>query len=286
MALASLSACGTRGEPDQEAQVRERFGVAPLVAAADAALKVGNYEVAIDAYAEALERTPWNDRLRRAWVAAHIQRAARTRDARKGIQPLIEAESDLRKALVALPDDSELEHALAVILLDRAAFEPDDELSERLRGEAGVLAPDLEARTPIFRAGVERRLDLAYELIERGQIDAGIDSLERLHKTRPDNTDVTRLLAQASVRRGLQFSERRNYARAAGRFARATGLYRDLLPCDGERCDSVELSVAHQNLIVSLIEARLWSEAEAALSEAERIGLSFPELTEGLREMR
>lgn len=286
MLMASLLACGTSGTSEAPAEPGDELGVAPIVARAETALQAGDFDVAIESYAEALERTPWNDRLRRAWVAAHIQRAAQTREQRKGIEPLREAEADLRAALEALPGDSELEHALAVVLLDRAAFEADDELSARLRAEAASLAPDLEAQTPVYRAGVERRLDMAYELIERGQIDAGIDSLERLHKTRPDNAAAARLLAQASVRRGLEFSERRDYKNAASRFARATEVYAELLPCDGTRCDAEELTLAHQNLIITWLEAHRWQEAETALAAAQSIGLRFPELAAGLREMR
>ena len=84
--------------------------VASLVERAEAATANGDDGDAIEAYAEALERTPWNTRLEDGLANAYARRAARARD-EAGARGLPAAEADLRRALELRPDDTQLRSA-------------------------------------------------------------------------------------------------------------------------------------------------------------------------------
>ncbi len=261
-------------------------GVAPIVARAEAALASGDLDSAIDSYREAFERTPWNTRIGSSLVAAYVARAEQKRVKPGGPKGLALADADLRAALAISPEDSELERSLAVVLLERAAMERDDAEVARLREEASRLAPDLVAQTPVVRLSVERRLDVAYDLLERGQLDAGLDQLEALLREYPQSNEASRLLAQALVRKGSLQTQRADYAGAKQSYARAVELYAQLSPCDGTRCDRAELELAHRNRISSALDSGSFDAARAALAEAESLGLAFPDLERRWPELR
>lgn len=260
---------------------RASEGVAPVIARAERAMARGDHAAAIAGYRAALERTPWNTRLERALVAAYAARAEQSRH--DGVAGLVAAEDDLRKALEIAPDDAALRRSLAAILIDLSAQVRDPERSAALRSEARSYAPELESRIPVVQLGVERRMDMALELITRGQLDAGIDRLERLHADYPERADLARLLAQARVRKGNELAARQDYGNAGSSFDEAVALYAALLPCDGSRCAAEELSTAHRNRIVARLSAARLDEAREALAEAERLGLDFPMLRAELR---
>jgi tetratricopeptide (TPR) repeat protein len=279
LALVALAgaACGG-GAGSDAARDATAAGVAPIVERAEAAAARGDLDAAISGYAAAVERTPWNTRLRSQLVAAYAERAERKRRKPGGPVGLAAAEKDLRAAHALTPDDPSVTRSLAVILVDRAAFEADDALAAKLRAEAAQLAPDLAAQVPAVRLPVERRLDLAYELIERGSVDAGIDQLRAVVREYPQNAEAARLLAQALVRLGSEQTESHDYDGAQESFTEAVAQYARLLPCDGTRCDSAELELAHRNRILSALDAQQFERARAALAEAKAIGLSFDDL--------
>jgi tetratricopeptide (TPR) repeat protein len=278
--LSPQGGCGTRGAQGPESVER---GVAPLVEKGQAAADRGEWDGAIAAYSEALERTPWNTRFQRLLAVAHAERAAQERRERPGEAGLAAAESDLRRALELDPADATFGRNLGVVLLERAGYERDPARAAALRAEGTELAPDAAAALPDLQRDVERGLDLALELIERDQLEAAIVQLEALRAEHPDRPEIAHLLAQASVRAGNASAERREPARAARDFARAVELYAALAPCDGARCSAAEQRTAHQNLIVALYESGDPEAARRALSAAEAAGLRFPELSKALR---
>jgi tetratricopeptide repeat protein len=278
-------ACTTPGPSDADREAAAA-GVAPIVERAEAAAAHGDLDGAIAGYQAAIDRTPWNTRLSSQLVAAYTQRAEVKRRKPGGAQGLALAEKDLRAAHALAPDDATVTRSLAGALIERAAFESDDALSERLRSEAAQLAPDLAAENPAVRLPVERRLDLAYELIDSGSIDAGIDQLRAVSREYPQNAQATRLLAQALVRLGGQQTQSRDYDGAQASFTEAVTAYAHLLPCDGARCDSAELELAHRNRILSLLDAQRLDRARAALQEAESVGLHFDDITQRWPELR
>ena len=284
LALAG-AACGGSG-PSGAARDSAAAGVAPIVARAEAAAASGDLDTAIADYAEAEKRTPWNPALRSQLVAAYTQRAELKRRKPGGAVGLAAAEKDLRDAHALEPEDATVKRSLAAILLERAAFERDDALAEKLRAEASELAPELSAQTPAVRLPVETRLDLAYDLIDRGSIDAGIDQLRAVVHEYPQNAQAARLLAQALVRLGTQQTQSRDFDGASASFAEAVAQYARLLPCDGTRCDSAELELAHRNRILSALDGGHLDLARAALNEAEAIGLRFDDLVKRWPELR
>jgi tetratricopeptide (TPR) repeat protein len=286
--VALLCACvGGSAEPGAESGAApETAGVAPIVARAEAAVASGDLDAGIDAYREAFERTPWNARLQGALVAAYAERAAKLRTKPGGVAGLALADGDLREALAISPKQPELERSLAAVLLDRASFARDDDEAAAFRAEANALAPDLVAQTPALRMSAERRLDVAFDLLERGQLDAGIDQLEALVRDDPESTGGVRLLAQALVRKGGVQRQRADYAGASQSYARAVALYAELLPCDGTRCEAAELELAHRNRISSALDGANYAEARAALAEAKGVGLSFRDLESKWPELK
>jgi tetratricopeptide (TPR) repeat protein len=237
----------------------------------------GDSDAAIAAYEEALEITPWNTRVTRALAAAHAERGARRREA--GSLP--EAERDLRRALELQPDDPELRLNLAIVLIERADLEMDRARATKMRVEAAELAPELHAGSPQVDALLERRLDLAYELLERGQLEAGASRLEWLQADYPDEPRVKRLRAQSEVALGGDRYQKGAFDAAAEHYGNAVALYAG---CDPAVCSRQEVALAHQNRVVALYEARKTAEARAALDEAEKQGHRFPELRAMLPE--
>ncbi len=270
-------ACGGREPVAEEADMAT---VSPLLMRAERAAAARDFDAAIESYREALELTPWNTRIERALVAAYVARAAQSRE--HGKAGLLESETDLRTALELAPDDPEVKQSLAVVLLDLASRETDEERYAALRAEAAGHAPDLVASTPQVRLPVERRLDLAFELLERGQLEAGMQRLESLHADYPERDDATRLLAQARVRHGAELASVNRHASAGRSLGAAVELYAGLLPCDGERCDEHELEIAHHNRVVAWLTAEQLDEVRRALDEAEEAGLCFPKLRKAL----
>ncbi len=262
-------------------------GVAPIVARAEAAIASGDLDSAIVSYREAFERTPWNTRIASSLVAAYVSRAerrahearwrqgtrARGRRSARGARDL--AAACPRPGAASPPCCSSARLWLA-----------DDAEAERFRSEANTLAPDLAEQDPALRLPVERRLDVAYDLLERGQLDAGLDQLEALLREYPQSTAAARLLAQALVRKGGVQIQRADYAGARKSYARAVELYAQLLPCDGTRCDPSELELAHRNRISAALDSASWDEARAALTEAKAVGLAFPDLERKWPELR
>lgn len=259
--------------------------MAVLTARAEAALAAGNPDEAVSAYEEALARTPWNASIERSLVAAYVERARRSRARPGGPAGAATAAADLRRAREHAPGDPEVARSLAAILLDQALFEAEPARAEALRAEAAALAPALAAAAPVLELSVERRLDVAYELIEQGQLDSGIDALDSLVRDQPGKPAAIRLLAQALVRKGGAQTKRLDHRGAAQSFRRAVEFYAQLAPCDGARCDAAEFALAHRNRIVSLLDGQKPAEARAALAEAEALGLRFEDLRRGWSEL-
>lgn len=267
-AIVLSAACSSPAPEEPEGAPR---GIAPLVERAERASQRGDQDAAIAAYQEALELTPWNTRVARALAAAHAERGARKRA--EGSLP--SAETDLRRALELQPDDPDLRLNLAVVLIERADVDMDSARATRLRVEAAQLAPQLHAGSPEVNALLERRLDLAYQLLERGQLEAGASRLAWMQADYPDEPRVRRLRAQAEVALGGRLYERGNFAGAADHYGQAVALYTG---CAAEVCSRQEVALAHQNRVVALFEASRIAEARAALDQAEKQGLRFPEL--------
>lgn len=275
----AVGCIGTSGEQAQESSAAPQ-GVTPLIEQAERAQHRHDFDVAISAYREALEQTPWNARLQRALAVAHADRAARSRD--EGRLPA--AERDLREALRLAPEDAEFEENLAVVLVERAALDLDEERAAERRREAQEIAPQLARSAPRVNASVERRLDLAFQLLERGQIEAGIERLSQLLAEKPERADVRVLLAQAYVRQGTEHSRRGNFTAAVEALDRAVELYGPLGRCDAGACRPDELRLAHHNRITALLNGSQEERARQALADAERLGLRFPELRRAVSE--
>src|SRR5262245_29308846 len=144
------AACGGRG-PDDAARDAAAAGVAPIVERAEAASRSGDSDAAIEGYSAAIERTPWNTRLRSQLVAEYAKRAEAKRRKPGGAKGLSLAEKDLRAAHELAPEDASVTRSLASVLVERAAFETDDSLAETLRAEATQLSPEVAAQTPVVR---------------------------------------------------------------------------------------------------------------------------------------
>lgn len=271
-------ACASTPVTDPVAQSENPLGIAPLIAEAERAMQRGDLDAAVSAYREALDQTPWNKRVARALAGAHASRALRLREQRS----LPGAERELRAARLLQPDDVDLGRSLAVVLLERAALEHDADRAGAMRAEALELAPDLRPGDRNLQAALERRLDLAFELLERGQLEAGIARLSQLRAEHPERDDVLRLLAQAHVRHGNALFSQRNFGGAAAAFERAVIAYQPLGLCEQGGCQRAEVELAHHNRIVALLEAASTREARAALAQANTLGLVFPELRDAL----
>lgn len=277
--LALLAGCASRASPPPEPQPT----ASELVIGAQRAHLRGDYTAAEVGYRAALEKTPWNERLRASLAAVLVDRAAATRQ-RGGVSAIDRAIDDLRAARELAPTDEVVQRDLAVLLLERSQRTTDPKRAAVLRQEASDLAPDLAEQVPEHRPEIERRLDLAYELVLRGQLDAGIARLETLDREYPERLDVRLLLAQALVQRGTRMASHGDHPRAAAQFGRAIALYDIPGVCEGA-CAESEVALAHRNRIVAWLNAPVPHEARRALEQAERQGLRFPELERALREV-
>ncbi len=270
--LSLLAGCRTpppRSVPNSDAT--------SLIEAAERSLLESDYDAAIDAYQAAYARTPWNTRLRNALAATYARRAALARGEgdRAGLR---RATADLRAGLKLAPDDENLGRNLAIVLIEEASRTGDPARAAALREEAGTYAPDLVAAAPVVQVRLERQLDLAYELIQRGQSDAAVETLERLHAAHPEHAATMVLLARSRVRLATQLAARRNFSAAERSLARAVDLYARLDHCRSDSCERSELALAHENRIRVLLHADRLEAARGALAAAEAAGLSFPEL--------
>lgn len=261
-------------------------GVGLLVQGGEQAFDRGDYDEAIAAYAEALDRMPWNDRLVANLAAAYAERARRARE-HPGVKPLERAEADLRSAVRLRPDDPVLQANLAVVLVERANRVMDPTLAGELRAEARRLNSGVEAGVGLVQPLLERRIDLAFELLERGQLEAGILRLQALRRDYPESREVAMLLGQALARQATKLDARGEYAPAAEAFGRAVAVFAELgacepAPCEPAPCDEREIRLAHHNRIVAWLNADRPADARAALLEAEAAGLEFPRLRRAL----
>lgn len=256
-----------------------------LVTRAEQAEAAGDLDTAILAWRESFARTPWNVRLRRALAAAYAERARRTRE-EEGVFGLASAERDLREALRLEPDAPTIRRNLAVLLVERSVREMDPERARTLRDEARALDPELAQMGEGARADIDRKLDLAFELVERGQLDAGIERLEAVHTAHPDHAETTRLLAQALVRKATRRAERGRPHEAGPLLDRAVGLYTDLsskrVLATEDPAFREELQSVHRSRIVAWINASRPEAARQALADAERAGFPFPDLRRAL----
>jgi tetratricopeptide (TPR) repeat protein len=286
--MALICACvGGSPKPDAGSEAEsEAAGVAPIVARAQASVASGDLDAGIAGYRAAYERTPWNTSIASSLVAAYVSRAEQKRSKPGGAKGLDLAEADLRAALEIQPLQPAVEHSLATVLLERSALVKDDAEAARLRAQAAALAPDLAAQTPVQRLPVERRLDIAYDLIERDQLDAGLDQLDSLVREYPQNTAAARLMAQALVRKGDVETRRGDYKIASQSYTQAIEVYARLMPCDGTRCTREELEIAHRNRVSSALDGGNYEAARAALSEAKGVGLAFPDLEQKWPELK
>jgi tetratricopeptide (TPR) repeat protein len=288
-AVAILSCAAPAPSPPTPDPAAGRTTVGTLVTRAEKAREDGDFDTAIEAYREALERTPWNTRLQNALATTHAERAIHTRE-EEGVFGLEAAERDLREAHRVAPERADIRRNLAVVLVERAVRESDPERAAALREEAGGLDPEIATLGEGPRPDIERRLDLAYELVERGQIDMGIRRLEALHREHPEDAATARLLAQALSRKAALRADRGRQTEAAELLDRAVEVYADLvavLPPD-ERDPSIteEIRATHHNRIVSWLNASRPEAATRALEDAERAGFEFPELARAVQSSR
>jgi len=280
--LALLAACGAirpaaeGAEPDPT--------VAALVETAEVALAGADYDTAVASYQEAYAKTPWNSRLGHALAAAYAARAQHVLSESRGKRALAAAEADLRAALELLRHDPTLQHSLAQVLVEQAVLEMDPVRAGALREEARGYAAEVVEQAPVNSVHLERRVDLAYGLIERGQLDAAIDELERIHARYPTHTGATVLLAQVQLRKGTELAELGDYDAAGARFSRAVELYASLEHCREGACERRDLELAHRNRITLWLNAKRRDEARQALADAHVAGLQFPELGRELGE--
>ncbi len=283
MLVAALCvACAGGGADPASERAGVEQGVAPLVTRADRSRARGDYAVAIDLYAQAYQRTPWNERLKQSLASAYTEKAQRARS--EGELPT--AEKDLRAALALYPEDEDFRRNLAVVLLERVQQEMDESRANQLLAEMRTLAPDLEVPNRLTTAGVERRLDLAFELLERGQIDAGVAELESVRRDFPSEPAPTRLLAQAIARQAEAFTERRNFDAAGEALDRAFSVYAELLPCaDTERCKREEFEVLARNRVTAWYNNVEYERARKALADARALGFQFPDLEAELKKV-
>lgn len=279
VAIALCAACA--GTPSEEERATVDASVAPIIARAEERRAVGAFDEAIASYTIALERTPWNTRLRRAIAVTQTEKAERARNEGK----LGLAEFGLREALKLFPDDPELRRNLAAVIVERAQLTPDESARSSMVAEARSLAPELAVPERVVYAPLERQLDLAYGLLNEGKIDTGVSELERICRDFPDDVGARRLLAQARLAQASSLAELTNYSGASAALDRAVELYASLPPCDDASCDPDAPRVAHYNRIIMRMNASQPDLARQALADARAQGWSFPALEEELDRM-
>jgi tetratricopeptide (TPR) repeat protein len=248
--------------------------VGELVERGEAARESGDFDTAIESFREALEGTPWNDRIRRALAVSLADRAERSRSSGKFVG-VAAAEADLREAHALEPEDPVLRRNLGIVLLDLASRSMDPERADALEAEARELLPEAEGELPTRDALRERRLDMAMELVGRGQLEAGIERLETLHAERPADVEIGMLLAQTHSTHGVSLSEQREFEAAAESYDRALAA---LAGFDAARLPPGELERAHRNRVTAWLNANRTDRAAAALEEAERAGFRLDPL--------
>jgi tetratricopeptide (TPR) repeat protein len=273
------AACAGGGDSAEPERARAEQGVAPLVTRADRSRARGDFAVAIDLYSQAYQRTPWNERLKQSLAVAYTEKAQRARSEGE----LRTAEQDLRAALALYPDDASFKRNLAIVLLESAQREMNESRAEQMLAELRTLAPDLEIPNRVTKGGLERRLDLAFQLLERGQLDAGVQELELVRRDYPGEAAPARFLAQAIAQQADAFTSRQNFSAAGEAMDRAVALYKELLPCDdAARCKREEFAILAQNRVIAWSNAFELARARAALDEAKALGFAFPELEKAL----
>lgn len=214
--------CASRPPTPQGGQALESW-LGAVVERAESAREAGDLGPAVKAYREAVGRQPWNDRLRRSLAAVLAQRAKSSRAAGSWAD-VASAETDLREALELAPDDPLLRRDLAVVLVDLATRSMDPQRAQTLRREAARLAPDVAAEAPRVDPLRDRQMDMALELVKRGQLEAGIQRLATLHRERPDDVEIAVLLAQATARRGRRLADHGQWSAAEAELETAVAI--------------------------------------------------------------
>lgn len=277
MTLMALLSCAGPAppEPPQPATLAE------IVGEAVEAEERGDPDLAVARYGEAFQRDPSNLRIRRRLAAAHMERARRVRE-EEGVFGLEAAERDVREAWRLEPADPAIRSSLAALLVERSVREMSPHRAQALREEARALDPDVALVGEGARADVDRRLDLAFELVERGQIDAGLERLEAIHADEPRHRPTARLLGRTLVLKALMRSERGRHAEAGALLDRAVEVYPTLPTGEAESESSAELreelQSVHRSRIVAWLNAARPEDARRALDEAEQAGFRFPDL--------
>jgi len=274
LTLASAASCGGPTGPASEVP---GGSVAPLIERAERMRERGALDGAVETYREALDRTPWNDRIKSALVATLAERADKYRDEAR----YPDAVTDLEAAYALKPDDPALSRNLSVVLAEQAARSQSGAEAKRLRARAAELDPTVVQEGQVVDSALERKLELAFDLVERDQLEAAAAQLERLNTQYPDDARVTQLLIQALVRRGAQLSEQGSHGRAGEALDRAVEVYVGTPGCRApgwQGCPGQDVRMAHHNRVVAYLNAFQPAQAADALAAARRLGLSFPEL--------
>lgn len=274
LVVASLTACGGPTGPASDVP---DGSVTPLLERAERMRARGALDGAIETYREALDRTPWNDRIKSALAATLAERADEFRNEGR----YADAVKDLEDARELKPEDAALSRNLAVVLAEQAARSQSGAEAERLRARAAALDPSVTSEGQVVDSALERKLELSFELVERDQLDAAASQLERLHDQYPADERVTRLWLQTLVRRGAQLSEQGNHGDAGNVLDRAVELHAAIPGCrspEWQDCPGEDVRLAHQNRIVAYLNAFRPKEAADSLEDARQLGLVFPEL--------
>ena len=112
------------------------------------------------------------------------------------------------------------------------------------------------------------------EIIQRGQLAAGIDQLERLVARNPDHQQARLLLARAQVNQANEFGGRENFKAAGALLDRAVETYAALEDPTGV-CQPGEIETLHRNRVRVWRRAGMADRIEAALDDAQAAGLAL-----------
>jgi tetratricopeptide (TPR) repeat protein len=289
--VASAFGCAQRGDggakpaPDtstaaEATPAEAETDVGQLVSLAESAAAAGDADAAIAAYRAARKRQPWNPALRQVLAAALSERASAS-FAAGDYAGARAAESDLREAVELEPEDATLRRSLGTLLVDLGSRSNDPERRAALFAEAAELGVEADRERLEHDPGLERRLDLAMELVERGQLEAATLRLESLHRERPDNPEVALLLSQVHARRGLELAENSNMEQSALAYEAA---WKALGGFVASELPEGALARAHRNRVVAWSNAGQRERAVAALRDAEAAGVSLPDLRRAFPE--